>query len=64
MAPDLAEDRRPIHPERRRQLLHRDTPTVGGDQLGYLVGCEAPLNRERGDERVGRMNRSLARALA
>ena len=63
MAPDVAEERRPIHLERRRQLLHRDTPTVGGDQLGYLVGCEAPLNRQGRNQRVARANRRLAGTL-
>ena len=63
MAPDVAEDRRPIHLERRRQLLHRDTPTVGIDQLGYLVGCEAPLNRQGRNQRVARANRRLAGTL-
>ncbi|MGH9056018.1 MAG: hypothetical protein ACRDYY_09190, partial [Acidimicrobiales bacterium] len=63
MAPDVAEDRRPVHSERRCQLLDADTPTVGGDPLGHLVGSETPLARARGDERAGRVTGSLAGAL-
>jgi hypothetical protein len=63
MAPDMAKDRRPVHPERRRQLLHWDTPTVGGNQFGHLAWCKASLNRKRLNQRVGRMNRRLTRAL-
>ena len=59
MAPDVPEDRRPIHPERRRQLLHRETPTVRGNQLGYLVHCKASLHRERPNERIGRVDGGL-----
>ena len=61
--PDVPEHRRPVDPERCGQLLHRDTPTVRGDQLGYLVRCKAPLNRQRPNERVGRANRMLAGGL-
>ena len=63
VAPDVGEDRRPIHPERRRQLVHRDTPTVGGNQLSHLAGCKAPLDRQRPNERVGRVDRRLAGTL-
>ncbi len=63
MSTDVVEDGRPIHPERRRQLLYWDTPTVSGHQVGYLAWRKAPLNRERGDQGVGRVNRRLAGAL-
>ena len=46
VAPDVAEDGRPIHPERRRQLLHRDTRTVGGNQVSHLAWSKAPLDRQ------------------
>jgi hypothetical protein len=63
VTPDVPEHRRPVDPERCGQLLYRDTPTVGGNQLVHLVGCKTPLNRQRPNQRVGQMNRSLARAL-
>ncbi len=64
VAPDVAEDRRPIDPERRRQLLDGDTLAVGVDQCAHLDWSKAPLDRERGDDRVGRVRRSLAGVLA
>ena len=63
VAPDVPENGRPVDLERCGQLLHRDTLTVGIDQLGHLVWSEASLHWERGDERVGGVNRSLAGAL-
>jgi hypothetical protein len=63
MTSDMAKDRRPIHPERRCQLLHWDAPTVGGNQHGYFVGCKASLHRQRLNQRVGRLNRRLAGTL-
>lgn len=63
VASDMAEDRRPVDPERLGELRHRDSSAVGGDQVGHLVGYKAPLDRERGDDRVGRVNRSLAAVL-
>jgi hypothetical protein len=63
IAPDVAEDRRPVHLERLRQLRHRDTPTVGHDQFGHFLGSEAPLDGESGNQRVGRVDSGLAAAL-
>jgi len=45
-APHMAEDRRPAHPERRRQLRHGGTPAVGGDQVGQLGWYEASQDGE------------------
>jgi len=63
VAPDVAEHRRPVHPERRRQLLREDAPTVGSNQLGHLAWCKASLHRERPNHRVGWVDRRLAWAL-
>ncbi|MGH9092848.1 MAG: hypothetical protein ACRDZR_15945 [Acidimicrobiales bacterium] len=63
VAPHVSEVRRPIHPERHRQLVHRNTPTVGGDQVGYLATCKASLHRQRPNQRVGRVKRRLAGVL-
>ncbi len=62
-ASDMAEDRRPVHPERCRQLLYRDALAVGRDELGHFAGSEAPLDREGGDKGVGRVDGRLTRAL-
>lgn len=66
VASDVAEGRRPVHPEpeRCRELFHWDASAVGGDQVGHFVGREMPLDRQRGPERIGRVDRSLARALS
>lgn len=61
---DVPEDSRPIDPERRRQLFHRDVLAVGGDQLGNLIGSEAPLDWETANERVRRMDRHLTETLS
>ena len=62
VAPYVAEDRGPVHLERLRQHRHWDTVEVGGDQLGHLAWRKAPLNRERGDQGIGRVNGILAEA--
>lgn len=63
MAPDMAEDRRPVHPERCRKLLYRDALAVGRDELDHFAGSEAPLDREGGNDRVGRVEWRLTRTL-
>lgn len=63
VTPDVADDRRPMQPERRRQLLYEDTPAVGGDEIGHLLRPKATLHRQTGNESGGRANRRLAGAL-
>ena len=60
MAPDVPEDSRPVDLERCGELLHGDTLAVGRDQLGHLVGSEASLDWESGNERGGRVDRRFA----
>lgn len=63
MTPGVPEDRRPVDLERRRQLVHRDTLTVGGEQLGNLGRAQPALDRKSGDKGVGRMDGRLTGAL-
>ena len=59
----MPEDRRPVHPELRCQVLHTDALAVGSYQCGHPVGSETALHRQTGNQRVGRMDRRLTGAL-
>lgn len=63
MAPDVAKDRGPVDPVLGREVIHRDTSAVVDDELSDLVRSEVPLDREGGDEQVGRIDGRPVRAL-